>query len=196
MSKLREKAKKTVSRKTVLLVVTGSIAAYKVPDLVKRIRAGGVRVICVMTRAAREFVTPTVLRAVSDERVYSEMFPQDLPHRVLHTSLAELPDLVLVAPATANFIAKLAAGIADDLAACVCLATRKPILIAPAMNDGMYTHPITQKNLAQLKALGYHIVDAVEGHLACGRVGVGHIASEEDIGSSVRTLLQKKNARR
>jgi len=120
------------------------------------------------------------------------MFSADVPWDVQHISLADLPNLVLVAPATANFIAKLATGISDDLPSCLCLATRKPILIVPAMNDGMLTHPITQRNIAQLKALGYYFVDPVEGELACGRVGVGHIASNESILTAVQDILQKK----
>ena len=191
MLRSRPKAKR-LSGKTVLQILTGSIAAYKTPDLIKRMRSEGARVICIMTESAKEFVTPTVLRTVSGERVYSEMFPQDAPFGVLHTSLADLPDLVLVSPATANFIAKLATGISDDLASCICLATRKPILIVPAMNDGMYFHPITQKNIAQLKALGYHVLDPIEGELACGRVGVGHITNDESIRTAIQDILQKK----
>lgn len=154
------------------------------------------RVVCVMTRCAGEFVTPTVLRTVSGERVYSELFPQDAPFGVMHTSLADLADLVLVSPATANFIAKMATGISDDLAGCLVLATRKPILVVPAMNDNMYMHPVTQKNMAQLKALGYHFVDPIEGDLACGRVGTGHIAPEESIFASVKNILSPKTSPR
>ena len=156
----------------------------------------GVRVVCVMTRCAGEFVTPTVLRTVSGERVYSEMFPQDAPFGVLHTSLADLSDLVLVSPATANFIAKMATGISDDLASCLVLATRKPVLVVPAMNDNMYLHPVTQKNMAQLKALGYHFVDPIEGDLACGREGIGHIASDESVLAAVQNILSQKTSLR
>jgi len=159
-------------------------------------RDEGARVVCVMTPSAKEFVTPTVLRTVSGERVYSEMFPQDAPFGVLHTSLADLPDLVLVSPATANFIAKMAIGISDDLPSCLILATTKPILIVPAMNDNMYKHPVTQKNIAQLKALGYYFTDPIEGDLACGRVGIGHIASDEDILVSAQAILSKKSSHR
>jgi phosphopantothenoylcysteine decarboxylase/phosphopantothenate--cysteine ligase len=194
---LRSKVKaKKLSGKTVLHILTGSIAAYKTPEFIKKMKDEGARVVCVMTRCAGEFVTPTVLRTVSGERVYSEMFPQDAPFGVLHTSLADLADLVLVSPATANFIAKMATGISDDLPSCLVLATRKPILVVPAMNDNMYLHPVTQKNIAQLKALGYHFADPIEGDLACGRVGVGHIAPEESILASVKTILSKKASRR
>lgn len=194
---LRSKPKaKRLSGKTVLHILTGSIAGYKAPDLIKRMKGEGARVVCVMTACAKEFVTPTVLRTMSGECVYSEMFPQDTPFGVLHTSLADLPDLILVSPATANFIAKMATGISDDLASCLILASRRPVLIAPAMNDNMYLHPVTQKNIAQLKALGYHFVDPVEGDLACGRVGVGHIAPQEAILSSVQNILSKKSSHR
>ena len=194
---LRSKARgRRPSGKTVLHILTGSIATYKAPELIKKMKDAGARVVCVMTNCAKEFVTPTVLRTVSGERVYSEMFPQDAPFGVLHTSLADLPDLVLISPATANFIAKMATGISDDLASCLVLATRKPILVAPAMNDHMYTHPVTQKNMAQLKALGYHFADPVEGDLACGRVGVGHIAPDESILASVQNILSRKASHR
>jgi len=156
----------------------------------------GARVVCIQTPCAKEFVTETVLRTMSGEKVYSEMFPKDAPFGVLHTSLADLPDLVLAAPASANFIARLAAGIADDLASCVSLATRRPILIAPAMNDNMYTHPLTQRNIAQLKAIGYGFVDPIEGDLACGRVGVGHIATHEAILEAVVKILSQKTRRK
>jgi phosphopantothenoylcysteine decarboxylase/phosphopantothenate--cysteine ligase len=194
---LRPKSKaRKLSGKTVLHILTGSIAGYRAPELIKKMRDEGARVVCVMTGCAKEFVTPTVLRTVSGERVYSEMFPQDAPFGVLHTSLADLPDLVLVSPATANFIAKMATGISDDLASCLVLATRKPILVVPAMNDNMYMHPVTQKNIAQLKALGYHFVDPIEGDLACGRVGVGHIAPDEAILTLVEHILSQKKSRR
>jgi phosphopantothenoylcysteine decarboxylase/phosphopantothenate--cysteine ligase len=192
MSKPRAREKR-LSNRTILLILTGSIAAYKIPDLIKMMKTEGARVICVQTAYAKEFVTETVLRTVSGERVYSEMFPKDAPFGVLHTSLADQPDLVLAAPASANFIARLAAGIADDLASCVTLATRKPILIAPAMNDNMYTHPLTQRNIAQLKAIGYQFIDPVEGDLACGYVGVGHIAPHEVILDAVAGTLVKKS---
>jgi len=195
MSRSKPRAKR-LSNKTVLQVLTGSIAAHKSPELIKMMRGEGARVVCIQTASSREFVTETVLRTVSGERVYSEMFPKDAPFGVLHTSLADLPDLVLISPSSANFIAKLASGISDDLASCVCLATRAPILIVPAMNDNMFTHPVTQRNIAQLKAVGYRFVDPVEGNLACGRVGVGHIAAPETILAAVTDILSGHGRRR
>ena len=195
MSKPKARVKR-LSNRTILHILTGSIATYKIPDLIKMMREEGARAVCVQTACAKEFVTETVLRTVSGERVYSEMFPKDAPFSVLHTSLADQPDLVLIAPASANFIARLAAGIADDLASCVALATRKPILIAPAMNDNMYTHPLTQRNIAQLRAIGHQFIDPIEGDLACGYVGVGHIAPHEAILESVVGILAKKSKNR
>jgi phosphopantothenoylcysteine synthetase/decarboxylase len=189
MSKSRPRVKR-LSNKTVLQIVTGSIAAYKVPDLVKLMIEDGARVVCVQTASSKAFVTETVLRTVSGERVYSDLFPKEAPWGVMHTSLADLADVVLIAPASADFIAKLASGIADDLGTCVCLATRQPILIAPAMNDHMYTHPLTQRNMAQLKAIGYRFVGPVEGDLACGRTGVGHIAPLATILESLVSVLK------
>lgn len=187
-----KRSPKKLSNKTVLLVLTGSIAAYKTPDLIKALKEAGAKVICVQTACSKEFVTETVLRTVSGERVYSEMFPKDASFGVLHISLADQPDVVLAAPASANFIAKLAAGLADDLASCLVLATRRPVLIAPAMNDHMYTHPLTQRNIAQLKAIGYGFIDPVEGELACGRTGWGHIASHEKILEAVADTIKKR----
>lgn len=195
MSKSKPRAKR-LSNKKVLHILTGSIAAYKIPDLIKMMKEEGAQVKCVQTACAKEFVTETVLRTVSGERVYSEMFPKDAPFGVLHTSLADWPDLILAAPASANFIARLAAGIADDLPTCVALATRKPILLAPAMNDNMYQHPLTQRNIAQLKAIGYQFIDPILGNLACGRAGIGHLASHETIFETVLSALSKKPRRK
>ena len=160
---------------TILHVITGSIAAYKSGDLIQAMREEGARVICVMTPSAKHFVTPLVLRAISGERVYDDFFSPDLPYGVVHTSLAEEADLVLVAPASADFIARLAGGFADDLASCTILATRKPVVIAPAMNDQMFEHPITQQNIEKLKVIGYRFIDPIQGRLVCGKEAMGHI---------------------
>ncbi len=180
MKKLSRNPKR-LRGKTVLLVVTGSIAAYKSGDLIQAIRREGGRVVCVMTECAKHFVTPLALRALSGEYVYSDFFSTETPYGVVHTSLVEAADAVLVAPASANFIARLAAGFADDLASCVILATNRPVLVAPAMNDQMYLHPITQLNIAKLKQAGYHLIDPVEGRLVCGKEAVGHISDPETI---------------
>ncbi|MBI3313228.1 MAG: hypothetical protein HYZ83_03245 [Candidatus Omnitrophica bacterium] len=175
MKKLLPKEKR-LKDKVVLHVLTGSIAAYKTGDLIEALRGEGARVICVMTESAKKFITPLTLRAISGNPVYHDFFSPDTPYDVLHTSLAEQADLILVAPASANFIARLAAGMADDLASCTILAARSPVAIAPAMNDQMYAHPLTQKNIQILKSISYHFIDPVKGHLVCGKEALGHIS--------------------
>ncbi len=192
----KPKSQKSLTGKTVIHIVTGSIAAYKAGDLVQALREEGVRVVCVLTDSAKQFVTPLVLRALSGERVYHEFFAEDTPYDVLHTSLAEEADLVLVSPASADFISKLAVGAASDLASCIVLATVKPVLIAPAMNDQMYQHSLTQKNINILRQTGYQFIDPVEGHLVCGKEAIGHIADTEEITAQVRQILQKKIGKR
>ncbi len=189
MKKLSPKAK-SQRPKTVVHILTGSIAAYKAGDLVQDMREAGLRVVCVMTESAKQFITPLVLRAISGERVYSEFFSADTPYSVLHTSLAEEADAILVSPASADFIAKLAAGMADDLGSCILLAARKPVILAPAMNDHMYTHPITRQNIQKLKSIGYHFVNPVEGHLVCGKEAIGHISSNSAILQTLKKHLR------
>lgn len=178
MSKLKAKSLKG---KKILHILTGSIASYKAGDLIQELREKGARVMPVMTSAAKQFVTPLVIRALSGERVYHDFFAEDTPYDVLHTSLAEEADVVLVAPASADFIARVACGLADDLASCIMLATKKPVIIAPAMNDQMFQHPITQKNVKTLKSLGYRFAQPTKGHLVCGKEAIGHIANNSTI---------------
>lgn len=149
---------------------------------------------CVLTKAAESFVTPLAVRAFSGQPVYGEFFSHETPYDVLHTSLAEENDLILAAPASADFIARLAAGMADDLASCVVLASRKPILVAPAMNDHMYHHPLTQRNLGVLKGAGYHILDPIEGDLVCGKTAIGHIPEPRSIADAVQNILGEAKA--
>jgi len=184
-----EKNQKKLNSKTIVHIVTGSIAAYKSGDLVQVLRGEGARVICVMTACAKHFVTPLTLRALSGEQVYSEFFSPETPYGVIHTSLAEEADLVLVSPCSANFAARLAAGIADDLAATLILATVKPVILSPAMNDQMLSHPLTQRNLKTLRDVGYHIVDPIVGDLVCGKEAIGHIAGPEAILERVCQVL-------
>lgn len=189
MKKLKVKVKslRPNQERTVIHILTGSIAAYKAGDLVQEMRRSGLRVVCVMTESAKQFITPLVLRALSGERVYHEFFSPDTPYDVLHTSLAEEGDAILVAPASADFIARLAAGMASDLGSCIILAAKKPIIIAPAMNDNMYNHPLTQQNIKKLKAIGYHFIDPIKGHLVCGKEAIGHISEP----STIISVLKK-----
>lgn len=169
--------------------MTGSIASAKAGDQIKELRSRGWLVTCVLTKAAENFVTPLAVRAFSGQPVYGDFFTHETPYDVLHTSLAEEHDVVLAAPASADFIARLAAGMADDLASCIILATRKPVIVAPAMNDQMYLHPLTQKNLGVLKGIGYHIIDPIEGDLVCGKTAIGHIPDPKAIADAVQNIV-------
>lgn len=178
--------------KKILLVLTGSIASAKAGDQIKELRARGWQVTCILTKAAENFVTPLTVRAFSGQPVYGEFFSHETPYDVLHTSLAEENDVILAAPASADFIARLAAGMADDLATCVILAARKPVVVAPAMNDQMYLHPLTQKNLGILKEIGYHIIDPIEGDLVCGKTAIGHIPDPKTLADSLQSIFNSR----
>ncbi len=167
--------------KKVLHILSGSIAAYKAPEISDKLRQAGCEVTCVLTSSAKKFVTKETLRALSGRPVYDDMWAVDSPHDVLHTALAESADLILVAPASADFLARSASGMADDLAACVLLAATCPVLWAPAMNDNMFKNPLTQANIEKLRKNGHRFIDPIEGHLVCGRVALGHIADTDVI---------------
>ena len=159
----------------ILLGVTGSIAAYKAVELVRLFVKNGDDVIVVMTPAACEFVKPLTFQTLSRNPVFVEQFAPPVLWKPEHISLAESADLVLVAPATANTIAKMRYGLADNLLTAVLLATRAPVVVAPAMNTGMWESPVTQENIAALKARGVKVVDPEDGELACGVKGRGRM---------------------
>jgi phosphopantothenoylcysteine decarboxylase/phosphopantothenate--cysteine ligase len=160
----------------VLLGVSGGIAAYKAPQLVRDLRAAGAEVRVVLTRGAAEFVSPMALQVVSGNRVGTELFELSFEHEIGHIELARWADVVLIAPATANCVARLANGMADDLLTTVVLATRAPVVVAPAMNTQMLGHAATQENLARLGAReGVCVVPSDAGELACGEVGAGRL---------------------
>jgi phosphopantothenoylcysteine decarboxylase / phosphopantothenate---cysteine ligase len=167
--------------KRILLVVAGGIAAYKALDLIRRLRERGVHVRPLLTAAGAKFVTPLSLAALAGERVYSELFSLTDESEMGHIRLAREADLVVVAPATADILAKMAAGLADDLATTALLATTQPILVAPSMNVRMWEHPATRANLAMLRARGVQVVGPGAGDLACGEVGDGRLAEVADI---------------
>lgn len=179
-----------MTKKMILLGVTGSIAAYKACDLVSLLKEQGHEVRVVMTKEAEHFITPLTLATLSENPVFSEMFA--LPPKewnAIHIALAKEADVVAVVPATANIIGKLAHGICDDLLTCVMTATQAPILLAPAMNTQMYEHPVIQENITKLRRLGVTLVEPEEGRLACGTEGVGHIATIEKIAAGIQRLL-------
>ena len=157
----------------ILLIIAGGIAAYKSLELIRRLRERGVAVRCVMTEAARQFVTLLAVASLSEDKVYAELFSLTDESEMGHIRLSREADLIVVAPATANLMARMAAGMADDLAATTLLASDKPVLIAPAMNAQMWAHPATQANLATLAARGVLRVGPGAGELACGEVGSG-----------------------
>ncbi len=179
----------SLAGKRVLLIVTGGIAAYKSLELVRLLRRSGCGVTCVMTAAAAQFVTPLSLQALSENRVYTELFSLTDESEMGHIQLSRAADLVVVAPATADVLAKLAAGLASDLASTVLLATDKPVLVAPAMNVRMWTHAATLANMATLAARGVAVVGPDEGVMACNEYGFGRLAEPPAILAAIARLL-------
>ncbi len=189
-----EPVRKTAAMR-VLLIIGGGIAAYKSLDLVRRLQDRGAHVRCVLTRAAQHFVTPLAAGALSGERAYTDLFDPQSEFDVGHVRLARDADLIVVAPATADLIAKMANGHADDLATAVLLATDRPILIAPAMNPRMWAAKATQRNLAQLKADGVRLVGPNEGEMAeRGEAGTGRMAEPLEIAAAAVAMLHATGA--
>ncbi len=167
--------------KTVVLGVTGSIAAYKAVELASQLTQAGARVEVIMTEAAGKFIAPLTFRSITGGPVVTDMFELSSEYSIEHVALAEAADVVVVAPATADIIAKMAAGMADDMVSCTVLATKAPIIIAPAMHSGMYENSVTQANLAKLKARGFVIVGPDYGRLASRGVGLGRLVDVNEI---------------
>ncbi len=167
--------------KNIILGVTGGIAAYKCVDLVSRLRKQGANVHVILTKGAQNFVTETAMREISGNPVVTSMWQEIQQYDVEHIALAQLADVVLVAPATANVIAKCACGMADDMLTTTLLATKAPVFFAPAMNTNMYENSITQQNLHTLQERGCHIIEPAAGHLACGTSGVGRMPEPQEL---------------
>jgi phosphopantothenoylcysteine decarboxylase/phosphopantothenate--cysteine ligase len=180
---------RTLQGKQVLLVIGGGIAAYKSLDLIRRLRERGASVRCILTAGAQNFITPLAASAISGQRTHTDLFDREDEADIGHIKLARDADLVVVAPATANLMAKMAQGQADDLASTVLLATTLPILIAPAMNVRMWLHRATQRNLATLKGDGVHVVGPNEGAMAEAEYGPGRLAEPLEIVAAVEALL-------
>ena len=175
--------------KEVILGVSAGIAAYKAAEIIRLLKDGGFKVTVVMTPDAQKFITPLSLAVLSGGQVYSGMFDEAEDWDIEHISLADKADLILVAPATADIIAKLSAGLCGDLLSCIILASKAPVLIAPAMNDNMYAHPVTRENIARLKKIGYKFIGPAKGRLASGKVGVGRLADVEEIVKEAKKIL-------
>lgn len=177
-------------KKLVILGVTGGIAAYKACDITSALVKDGYEVRVLLTREGREFVTPLTLQTLSRNKVITDMFEAPEEWDPAHISLADKASLVLVAPATANIIGKMACGICDDMLTCVVCATKAPVLVAPAMNDKMYANPIVKSNIERLKNAGVKFIGPIKGSLACGREGMGHIAEVADILRQAKRFLK------
>jgi phosphopantothenoylcysteine decarboxylase/phosphopantothenate--cysteine ligase len=185
-----------LENKRILLVIGGGIAAYKALDLIRRLKERSGTVRCILTKAAQEFITPLAAGALTGERAFTDLFDAQGEFDVGHIRLARETDLIVVAPATADLMAKMAGGHADDLASTVLLATDKQVLIAPAMNPRMWEHPATRRNLAQLTADGVAVVGPNEGDMAeRGERGVGRMAEPSEIAAAVEELLAGANAK-
>ena len=175
--------------KRVLLIVSGGIAAYKALELIRLLRGRGCGVTCVLTEAGAQFVTPLSLQALSESKVYTDLFSLTDESEMGHIQLSRSADLVVVAPASADILAKMAAGLAGDLASTLLLATDKPVLVAPAMNVRMWLHAATQANMTLLTARGIHVVGPDEGAMACNEFGPGRLAEPPAILTAIEALL-------
>jgi phosphopantothenoylcysteine decarboxylase / phosphopantothenate---cysteine ligase len=175
--------------KQILLIVSGGIAAYKSLELVRLLKRQNIKVRAVMTQSAAEFVTPLSLGVMTEDHVYGDMFDLKEEREIGHIQLSRQADLIVICPATANILAKMASGIADDLATTILLATDKPVLAVPAMNVRMWNHPATQRNLSTLRADGIQIMDPDEGEMACGEFGPGRLPEPPAVVERICELL-------
>jgi phosphopantothenoylcysteine decarboxylase/phosphopantothenate--cysteine ligase len=175
--------------KTIVLGITGGIAAYKAAELASKLTQAGAKVEVVMTEPATRFIAPLTLRSITGQAVVTDMFDLASQHNIEHIALGEAADAVVIAPATASIIAKMAVGIADDMVTLTVLATKAPVIVAPAMDVNMFENPITQENLNKLKARGFIIVDPGYGRLASGKVGWGRLADTDKIIGTIRQVL-------
>lgn len=178
--------------KSILLIVGGGIAAYKSLDLIRRAKEKGARVRAILTESAQHFVTPLSVSALCEEKACTDLFDLKDETEIGHIQLSRQADLIIIAPATANLLARMAGGLASDLASAVLLAANKPILAAPAMNWKMWENPATQRNIAQLREDGIHFVGPVEGAMACNEHGMGRMAEPLDILEAAETILHEK----
>ena len=180
--------------KRILLIVGGGIAAYKTCELVRLLKKSGHAVRCVLTDSGAHFVTPMTLAALSEDKVYTTLWDLKDEAEMGHIQLSREADLIVVAPATADLLARMAAGLANDLATTVLLATDTPVLVAPAMNVRMWHHPATQRNVSRLKTDGIAFVDPTEGPMACGEYGTGRMAEPAAILAAIETACAAPSA--
>lgn len=179
--------------KTVGVGITGGIASYKIADLVSQLKKDGIDVIVMMTEGATKFISPLTFKTLSGREVATDLWSESLEYKVQHIGIAEQLDLLVIVPATANFIAKMAHGIADDLLSTVVVANTAPILVIPAMNTNMYKNPVVQDNIKSLQSYGFNIMEPDSGLLACGVEGKGRLPEIDDIHAEIIKLLNPKN---
>lgn len=181
-----------VSSRSVLLIVSGSIAAYKAPELVRLLQAEGMQVRCVLTKGGEQFVTPLTLQALSGQPVHTDLFSLTAEQEMGHIALSRWADLLLVCPASANLLARMAGGLADDLAGALLLATDAPVMVVPAMNVRMWEHPATQTNVELLAQRGVQVLPPACGPMACGEFGPGRMPEPVDVKDAVLTFFRKQ----
>ena len=179
--------------KKIILGVTGGIAAYKAAELVRELVRSGAEVFVVMTRSAQAFITPLTFQTLSGNKVTTELFSLIEESEIGHISLADRAELLVIAPATANIIGKIAGGIADDMLTTIVMATKAPVLLAPAMNVHMWENPICQENIQRLRSRGFHFIDPEAGELACGYEGKGRLAEIPAIVEEIRSILSPRD---
>jgi phosphopantothenoylcysteine decarboxylase/phosphopantothenate--cysteine ligase len=182
-----------MEQKKILLAVSGGIAAYKAATVASRLYQSGYEVKVILTESAQKFITPLTFQTLTRQDVYTDTFEEKNPSVVSHIDIADWADLVLIAPATANAIGKLANGIADDMLSTTLLATKADVLIAPAMNVNMFNHPAVQKNMETLASFGWRFIEPNEGLLACGWIGKGRLAEPEELIEAVHSYFNKTN---
>lgn len=175
--------------KTVGVGITGGIASYKIADLVSKLKTNDIDVVVIMTEGATRFISPLTFKTLSGREVATDLWSESLEYKVQHIGIAEQLDLLVIAPATANFIGKMAHGIADDLLSTVAVANTAPVLIVPAMNSNMFKNPIVQDNIKKLQSFGYQVMDPESGMLACGVEGKGRLPAVDDIYDRIISLL-------
>lgn len=178
--------------KNIILGVTGSIAAFKAASIVSKLKSQGYDITVIMTKSSQSFIHPLTFRTLSQNKVVTDIFIDESVYNPQHVSIAQKADLIVIAPATANIIGKLASGIADDALSSTVMASNVPVLIAPAMEENMYINPITQRNIRTLQDIGYEFIGPERGRLASGRFGVGRMADVEFIIQSIINKLDSK----
>lgn len=186
----------SLKNKKILIGLTGGIACYKIPYLVRSLTKENAEVQIVMTKSAAQFITPLTMETISRRPVALELFPREKFVSTRHIDLAEWPDLIMIAPATANFIGKAASGISDDLLTTIICATPRPVMVAPAMNPGMWQNKITQRNVKLLGELGYRFLEPVEGNMACDHHGVGRMPEPEVLFNEIKYHFQKRSKKK